>query len=53
MGSPLPYGATARGSSPFEDVPVVVVVVDVPVVVVVVVPVDDWHVMEPQFAALP
>jgi hypothetical protein len=50
----LPYGATARGSSPFEEVPVVVVVDDVPVVVVVVVPgEDDWHVMELQFAALP
>jgi hypothetical protein len=42
------------GSSPLEDVPVVVVVVEAPVVVVVVVPVEDaWHVMEPQFAALP
>jgi hypothetical protein len=51
----LPYRATARGSSPFEEVPVVVVVVvDAPVVVVVVVPGEDgWHVMEPQFAALP
>jgi hypothetical protein len=50
----LPYGTTGRGSSPFEEVPLVVVVVDVPVVVVVVVPVeDDSHVRDPQFAALP